>query len=117
MLNMSQINDIKDLGKKGYRISEICRKTGRDPKTVRKYLEMEDFSPKPPAENPSRVSIVAPFHDKILGYFKEDEGTWAKQHHTAIKIFERLRDEEGFTGSYDSVQKYVKKIPLQQRWI
>ncbi len=28
----------------------------------------------------------------------------------AKRIFERLRDEEGFTGGYDSVKKYVKKI-------
>ena len=110
MLNMSQINDIRDLDKKGYRISEISEKTGKDPKTIRKYLQMDDFSPKPPVKNLARESIVSPFRDKILGYFKEDEDTWGKQHHTAVRIFKRLRDEEGFKGSYDSVQKYVKRI-------
>lgn len=110
MLNMSDINDIRDLAKCGYRISEIVEKTKKDPKTVRKYLQMEDFSPKPPIANLSHPSIVSPFHDKIIGYFKEDEETWKKQHHTAKRIYDRLKDEEGFTGSYDSVQKYVKRL-------
>ena len=37
MLTMSQINHIKDLSNCGYRISEISKKTGADPKTIRKY--------------------------------------------------------------------------------
>lgn len=42
---MSQINHIKDLSNYGYRISEISKETGTDPKTTRKYLSQEDFSP------------------------------------------------------------------------
>ena len=45
MYTMSQINHIKDLSNCGYRISEISKKTGADPKTIRKYLSQEDFSP------------------------------------------------------------------------
>lgn len=48
MYTMSQINHIKDLSNCGYRISEISKKTGADPKTIRKYLSQEDFSPVPP---------------------------------------------------------------------
>lgn len=56
MLIMSQINYIKDLSNCGYWISETSEKTGSDPKTIRKYLTQEDFSPAPPVikENPSR---------------------------------------------------------------
>lgn len=39
MLDMSQINHIKDLSNCGYRISEINEKTGVDPKTIRKYCK------------------------------------------------------------------------------
>ena len=115
MLNMPEINYIRDLRKMGYRISEIAQETGKDPKTVRKYLQMEDFSPKPPVENLSRPSIVGPYREKILEYFEEDQGTWEKQRHTAKRIYERLRDEEGFSGSYDSVQKYVKRLRATMR--
>ena len=31
-----------------------------------------------------------------------------KQRHTAHRIFERLRDEHGFTGSYTIVKDYVR---------
>jgi helix-turn-helix domain of resolvase len=43
MLSMSDINHIRDLYQGGYKISEIHKKTGADPKTIKKYLEKEDF--------------------------------------------------------------------------
>ena len=62
MLTMSQINHIKDLSSCGYRISEISEKTGSDPKTIRKYLSQDDFSPVPPIaqENPSKLDPFKP---------------------------------------------------------
>ena len=109
MLTMSQINYIRDLGKKGYSISEISSRTGTDRKTVRKYLAQEDFSPKPPVAK-IRRSIVAPYIDVITEWLEEDQKHWTKQRHTAKRIHERLQEEYGFTGSYDSVQKFVQKI-------
>ena len=114
MLNMTQINLIRDLAKSGYRISEIHKITGSDPKTIAKYLEKDDFSPTPPIKK-ARSSIVAPFEGKILGYLEEDKGHWSKQRHTAKRIFERLRDEEGYKGSYDAVQKYVQKLKRETK--
>lgn len=38
MLKMSQANYIRALHNSGYRISEITRETGVDPKTIRKYI-------------------------------------------------------------------------------
>lgn len=61
---MSQINAIRDLNKKGYGISKIHALTGLDRKTIRKYLEQDDFSPTPPTKK-SRVSIVTPYMDII----------------------------------------------------
>ena len=48
MYTMSQINHIKDLSNCGYRISEISKKIGADPKTIRKYISQKDFSPVTP---------------------------------------------------------------------
>ena len=106
---MSQINDIRDLSRKGYGISKISSLTGVDRKTVRKYLKQDDFSPEPPVTK-SRTSIVTPYIDIISEWLEEDQKHWSKQRHTAKRIHERLRDEHGFTGSYDSVQKFVQKI-------
>ena len=108
MLNMSQVNNIRDLGKKGYRISEISRITGADRKTISKYLEQEDFSPHPPQVK-KKGSKLDPFKHIIEEWLKEDRKHWSKQHHTASRIYERLRDEEGFTGSYSVVQRYMKE--------
>lgn len=44
MLNMSQINHIKDLHQSGYRISEIDKETGIDHKTISKYIVSAQYS-------------------------------------------------------------------------
>lgn len=45
MLTMADINTIRfQFNHEGLNISEINRKTGRDPKTIRKYLDLEDFN-------------------------------------------------------------------------
>ena len=109
MLNMSQVNDIKDLARSGYRISEISRKTGKDRKTIQKYLERDDFSPHPPVIKETR-SLLDPFKPVIAEWLAEDRKHWCKQHHTTKRIYERLRDEKGFTGSYSMVQRYMKRL-------
>lgn len=108
MLIMSQINHIKDLSNCGYRISEISEKTGTDPKTIRKYLAREDFSPTPPViqEMPSKLD---PFKSAIQKWLEDDKKHWRKQHHTAKRVYERLKEEYGFEGSYSIVQRYMKK--------
>ena len=108
MLTMSQINHIKDLSNCGYRISEISEKTGADPKTIRKYLSQNDFSPKPPImeEKPSKLDPFKPIIQEWLG---EDKKRWRKQHHTAQRVYERLVEEHGYIGSYSVVQRYMKK--------
>lgn len=113
MLKMSQINHIKDLSNCGYRISEISEKTGADPKTIRKYLAQEDFSPAPPViqEKPSKLD---PFKPVIQGWLDEDKKHWRKQHHTAQRVFDRLVAEHGYTGSYSVVQRYMKKCRIRQ---
>lgn len=86
MLKMSQINHIKDLSNCGYRISEIAKETGTDPKTIRKYLSQEDFSPTPPVvvERPSNLD---PFKPVIQEWLEDDKKHWSKQHHTVDFCF------------------------------
>ena len=108
MLTMSQINHIKDLSNCGYRITEISKKTGADSKTIRKYLAQDDFSPQPPIiqEKPSKLD---PFKPIIQEWLDEDKKHWRKQHHTAQRVYARLVEEHGYTGSYSIVQRYMKK--------
>lgn len=114
MLNMSQINNIRDLMQCGYNISEIEKITGFDRKTIRKYLQMDDFSPHPQKKQ-AHTSILDTFKPIIDAWLKEDQKYWYKQRHTAQRVFDRLTQEHGYTGSYDTVRRYVKTIRNQQK--
>ena len=50
--------------------------------------------------------------DKVL---EDDRSVHKKQRHTAQRIFERLRDEEGFSGGYTIVREYVARAVLRSR--
>lgn len=114
MLSMSHINNIRDLRKKGSTIKEIAEITHTDPKTVRKYLNQEDFSPQRPV-NPERPSILDPFKPIIQKWLDEDKKNWRKQQFTAMRIYHLLQEQKGFTGSYNVVQRYVKKVKKREK--
>src|SRR5216683_700818 len=85
---------------------ETARQFGIDPRTVAKMLA---FSV-PPGYRRSRPP-ARPKLDPYLGIIdrilEEDKSHPAKQHHTAKRIFERLRDEQGYGGGITIVRGYV----------
>ena len=89
MLKMSQINYIRDLHSCGYSAKEIQEKTNADPKTIRKYLNQDDFSLKPPIKK-VHPSILDEFKETIDTWLKEDKKNWYKQQHTAKHVYDRL---------------------------
>lgn len=109
MLTMANVNDIRNLyNEKGLNISEIHRKTGFDPKTIRLKLDQEDFNVNPVVRE-KRKSLLSPYHAQINKWLEEDKKAKRKQRHTALRIFNRLRDETtGFNLSYRTVAAYVK---------
>ena len=113
MYTMSQINHIKDLSNCGYRISEISKKTGADPKTFRKYLSQEDFSPVPPVVQ-AQPSKLDPFKPVIQEWLDEDKKHWRKQHHTAQRIYERLVEEQVLLKHERKASElhYKKQVPI-----
>ena len=87
---------------------------GLDRKTVRKMLA---FSVPPGyrrAGRPRRPKLD-PFTGIIDRIVEEDRSSPAKQRHTAKRIFERLRDEHGFTGGYTIVKDYVRERGVRSR--
>lgn len=66
--------------------------------------------PTPPVRHPA-PSKLDPYKPKILERPAEDRHVWQKQQHTAKRILDRLREEEGFDSSYSIVQRYVKSVP------
>src|SRR6201981_2854899 len=85
---------------------EAARRFGIDPRTVAKMLA---FSV-PPGYRRSRPPArhkLDPFLGIIDRILEEDKSPPAKQHHTAKRIFERLRDEHGYGGGITIVRGYV----------
>jgi transposase len=83
MLIMDDVNVIKFLyEKKGLKCAEIARVTEHDPRTVKKYVEKEDWNPEPPKrkEKPTKLD---PFKDIIDIWLKDDINSGKKQRHTA----------------------------------
>lgn len=108
MLNMSQINCIRDRRKEGYSIAQIAREFHVDEKTVRKYLEKDDFSPRIP-ETVAKSSKLDQYKERVLEWLTEDEKNWHKQKHTALRIHRRLQENfEDYDCSYVTVQRFVK---------
>ena len=49
------------------------------------------------------------FTEIIDGWLEGDLDIHRKQRHTAKRVFERLRDEHGFTGGYTIVKDYMRQ--------
>lgn len=110
MLSMLQIDYIKKLYAMGLSISEIAREANVDRKTVRKWIQLTDFSPQIPLVKVC-PSVLDPFHDLIFqGLEERKQGMGHKQTYTIMRIWRRLRDEYGFKGSYSTVRRFVVKL-------
>ena len=84
---------------KGMSTREASRVFGLDRKTVRKMLS---FSVPPGYRRsmPRRRPKLDAFTGIINRILEDDRTSHHKQRHTAKRIFDRLRDECGFTGGY-----------------
>ena len=108
---MAQIHYIKDLYEnKDLSLREIARRTKHSFSTVQKYAYKEDW-------NKNNLPNIAPKDYPVLGEYIPEIDKWLeadrklprKQRHTAKRIYDRLREEESFTGSYSSVKRYIRK--------
>ena len=88
--------------------SAIARRLGISRNTVAKYADMEDFSLRPQTRSAQCRSRVEPFARVVDAWLRADRSMPSKQRHTARRVFDRLIAEQGFTGSYSSVQRWVK---------
>ena len=110
MLTMDQIHLIRAMFyEQGKSISDIAAATGRNWKTVAKYIDMKDFNqPKPPAEMKPLCPKLDPYKPMIDSWLAEDKKHSRKQRHTAKRVFDRLKREfPDFNCSYRTVDTYV----------
>ena len=87
---------------------EAARHFGISRDSVRKMLA---FSVPPGYRRtaPVKRPKLDGFTEIIDGWLEGDRGVHRKQRHTAKRVFERLRDEHGFTGGYTIVKDYMRE--------
>lgn len=110
---MTQVKDIRKLYfEEGMNITEIAQETGRDRKTIRLYLEKEDWNKGiPHIQQEPTFPKLSPFKRCIDEWLEGDKQAKRKQRHTAQRVFVRLGKQFGdeFTCSYRTVAGYVSK--------
>jgi predicted transcriptional regulator len=95
MYAMAKIKAIRDeFFRKGKTISEIAREQKVDRKTVRKFIEQDDWNEQP-RRPVSYGSILDPYKPVIDAWLEQDKRQRRKQRHTAKRVHERLTDEYG----------------------
>jgi len=95
--------DIKSIAKQGCSVREISRQTGLHRETVKKYLQE---SAEPEYKKVHRQSKINEYKELIKDWLSQ-------QDYQASRIHELLQCQ-GFDGSYDIVQRYVKTIKEQR---
>ena len=92
----------------GKSIRKASEEFGINRRTIRKMLK----HPAPPGyqykkgkERPKLGNVLEMVHQII----EEDKSAPKKQRHTAKRIFERVKEEKGYNGSYSTLRKYISK--------
>ena len=92
----------------------VAREFGLSRETVRKMLQYA-VPPGYQRQQPIKRPKLGPWLGVIDAILEDDKQRPAKQRHTAKRIFERLREEHGFTGGYTIVKDYVRSAELHSR--
>ncbi len=94
---------ILDLHRQGLSVTAIARRTGRDPKTVRKYIERGLELPVYGPRQVGRPGKLLPFVD----YVRERLAAYPDR--TATRLLREIR-ERGYAGAYSPVKRFVAAI-------
>ena len=92
----------------------VAREFGISRDSVRKMLRFS-VPPGYQRQQPIKRPKLGPLLGVIDAILTEDKARPAKQRHTAKRIFERLKEEHGFTGGYSTVKNYVRGEQLRSR--
>jgi transposase len=111
MLTVDKYARIRQAHRDGMSIRAIARTFRHSRRKVREVLSHPEPKPfsRPDQPTAAKLGRFYPFIQQILA---DDEQAPPKQRHTFRRIFERLRDEHGYSGGYDAVRRYAGK---QQR--
>jgi transposase len=90
----------------------VAKEFGLSRETVRKMLQYA-VPPGYQRQQPIKRPKLGPWLGVIDAILNDDKQRPAKQRHTSKRIFERLKEEHGFTGGYTIVKDYVRTAALR----
>jgi transposase len=100
MVQLGELMMILELHRQGLSVTAIARRTGRDPKTVRKYIERGVEAPVYGPRSVGRPSKLAPF----LGFLRERVTAFPDL--SAVRLTREIR-ELGYGGAYTAVKRFL----------
>lgn len=103
MVRLGELMMILELHRQGVSITAIARRTGRDPKTIRKYIERGIEAPVYGPRQVGRPSKIGPY----LDYLRERVSAFPDL--TAARLTREIRDM-GYVGAYTAVKRYLAAI-------
>ena len=92
----------------------VAREFGLSRATVRKMLQYA-VPPGSKRQQPIKRPKLGPWLGVIDAILEDDKQRPVKQRHTAKRIFDRLKEEHGFTGGYTIVKDYVRGEEVRGR--
>ncbi len=93
--------EVKRLRSKGHSIKSIHRQTGVHRQTIKKYLKYEEYPQK--INGGTKMSKALPFEDYLRKRWDEGETRY-------MQLWREIK-EQGFTGSPQSVYRFICKYP------
>ena len=91
---------------------EACRKYNLNFRTIQKILKHPE-PPERPKEYARAKPKIGPFISVIHEILEADKKVHPKQRHTGQRIFDRLRDEHGYTGGITVVRDEIRRWKQQ----
>ena len=106
MVRLGELMMILELHRQGVSITAIARRTGRDPKTIRKYIERGIEAPAYGPRSAGRPSKLAAY----LHFLRERVTAFPDL--SAARLTREIR-ELGYGGAYTAVKRYLAAIRPQ----
>src|SRR5689334_14842392 len=103
MVRLGELMMILELHRQGVSITAIARRTGRDPKTIRKYIERGIEAPAYGPRSAGRPGKLAAYLDFLR------ERVTAFPDLSAARLTREIR-ELGYVGAYTAVKRYLAAI-------
>ncbi len=114
---MPEIEYIRDMHEnEGLSLREIARRTHKDFRTVRKYAKQNNWNRAVKQRKAGNTYPVMGEYISIVNeWLEQDEREPRKQRHSAMRIYNRLKEEHGYQGCYSSVKRYVAKRKAEMK--